>query len=79
VVHFANPALESAQQKSRIKVTADPALCSFQFNPTGIAKFTTPCEVAKAYLATNGLNYTNAAGAAGSGAEVTVGDKTIKA
>ena len=79
LVHFANPALESAQQQSPIKVTADPALCSFQFNPTGIAKFTTPCDVAKAYLATHGLSYTNAAGAAGSGAEVTVGDKTIKA
>ena len=78
LVHYANPALEAAQQKSPIKVSADPANCSFQFNPTGTAKFTTACDVAKAYLATNGLNYQNVAGAAGSAAEITVGDTVIK-
>ena len=79
LVHYANPALESAQQTSPIKVSADPASCSFQFNPTGTVKFTTACDVAKAYMATNGLNYNNVAGAAGSEAQVTIGDTTIKA
>jgi len=79
LVHYANPALEAAQQTSPIKVSADPASCSFQFNPTGTVKFTTACDVAKAYMATNGLNYNNVAGAAGSEAQVTIGDTTIKA
>ena len=79
LVHYANPALESAQQTSPIKVSADPASCSFQFNPTGTVKFTTACDVAKAYMATNGLNYNNVAAAAGSEAQVTIGDTTIKA
>ncbi|RPH40970.1 MAG: MFS transporter [Burkholderiales bacterium] len=77
LTHYANPALEAAQLKSPIKVTANPADCSFQFNPTGTAKFTTSCDVAKAYLATNGLNYENVAGAAGSVTQVTIGDKAI--
>ena len=32
-------------------VIADPADCSFQFNPTGTAKFTKSCDIAKALLA----------------------------
>lgn len=79
ITHYANPALEEAQTKSPITVVADPAQCSFQFNPTGTAKFTTSCDVAKAYLAQNGLNYTNVAAPAGSVAEVKIGDKAIKA
>jgi hypothetical protein len=35
----------------------DPAGCSFQFNPTGTAKFTEPCDVAKAALARASVNY----------------------
>ena len=31
----ANPALHQAQQNVQVVVTADPAHCSFQFNPTG--------------------------------------------
>ena len=79
LTHYANPALETAQASAPIKVTADPANCSFQFNPTGTAKFTNSCDVAKAYLATNGLNYANVSGAAGSVAQVSIGDKVIAA
>ncbi len=46
----ANPALYAAQQ-TPVTVTADPADCSFQFNPTGTAKFTNSCDIAKAQLA----------------------------
>ncbi|WP_438811348.1 hypothetical protein, partial [Salmonella enterica] len=35
ITHFANPALETAQATAPVKVTADPATCSFQFNPVG--------------------------------------------
>ena len=39
----ANPALYAAQARTPpVIVTADPADCSFQFNPTGTAKFTSP-------------------------------------
>ena len=79
LTHYASPALEAAQMKSPIKVIADPADCSFQFNPTGTSKFTTSCDVAKAYLAGGGLNYDNVAGPAGSKAQVTFGDKIIDA
>ena len=33
-----------------VVVTADPATCQFQFNPTGTAKFTTSCDIATAFL-----------------------------
>jgi hypothetical protein len=34
-----------------VVVTADPAECSFQFNPVGTAKFTSSCDIAKQVLA----------------------------
>ena len=45
----ANPALHQAQQIP-VTVVADPADCSFQFNPTGTVKFTNSCDIAKAKL-----------------------------
>ena len=33
LTHFANPALEKAQASAPVTVIADPATCSFQFNP----------------------------------------------
>ena len=35
LTHFANPALEKAQASAPVTVIADPATCSFQFNPVG--------------------------------------------
>ena len=35
---------------SSVVVTADPKECSFQFNPVGTAKFTSPCDIAKTAL-----------------------------
>jgi MFS family permease len=72
-----NPALEQALEKSPVTVTADPAECSFQFNPTGTANFTTSCDVAKSFLATNSVNYANVAAPAGTVASIKVGDKVI--
>ena len=45
-----NPDLYAAQQKSKVVVTADANECSFQFNPTGTAKFTSSCDIAKQIL-----------------------------
>ena len=72
-----NPTLEQALEKSPVVVTADPAECSFQFNPTNTATFTTSCDVAKAFLATNSVNYSNVAAPAGTVASIKIGDKTI--
>jgi MFS family permease len=72
-----NPVLEQALEKSPVTVTADPKECSFQFNPTGTASFTSSCDVAKSFLANNSVNYTNVAAPAGAVASIKVGDKTI--
>jgi MFS family permease len=53
----ANPVLHKAQQSVEVVVIADPKNCSFQFNPTGTAKFTTACDIAKATLARSSVNY----------------------
>ena len=41
ITHFANPALDAAVKSSPVTVVADPADCSFQFDPVGKKKFTT--------------------------------------
>lgn len=53
----ANPALTQAHQTIPVSVQVDKNTCSFQFNPTGTAKFTQPCDVAKAALARLSVNY----------------------
>jgi MFS family permease len=77
LTHYANPALEAAQQKSPIVVVANPDECSFQFNPVGTAKFTSSCDIAKSALSKAGLNYDNVAAPAGTLAEIKVGDTII--
>ncbi|MDQ0346280.1 MFS transporter [Ancylobacter vacuolatus] len=77
ITHYANPALERAQATSPVTVVADPAECSFQFNPVGTAKFVSSCDVAKSFLARNSVNYSNEAAPAGTIASVKVGDKVI--
>ncbi|AXK66448.1 MULTISPECIES: MFS transporter [Burkholderia] len=79
LTHYANPQLELATQKSPITVVADPATCSFQFNPVGTSKFTNSCDIAKGALAKAGLNYENVAAPAGATAEIKVGDTVIPA
>jgi MFS family permease len=57
ITSIANPALHAAQQTTKVTIVADPRDCSFQFNPTGTAKFTNSCDVAKALLARSSVNY----------------------
>ena len=73
----ANPDLYAAQENSKVTLTADQKECSFQFNPTGTAKFTTSCDIAKQKLAANSVSYDNFPGAAGSAAVIKVGEKEI--
>jgi MFS family permease len=72
-----NPALNAAIEKSPVTVIADPNECSFQFNPTGTASFTSSCDIAKSFLARNAVNYSNQAAPAGTPAQIKIGDKVI--
>lgn len=78
LTQLGNPALSAAQQ-TVVTVTADPANCSFQFNPTGTVKFTNSCDVAKSQLARTSVNYETVDGAAGSTAQIKVGETVIEA
>ena len=73
----ANPALYAAQENAQVTIIADPADCSFQFNPTGTAKFTNSCDVAKALLARSSVNATTDA-PWGTIAIVRIGDKEFR-
>jgi len=72
-----NPALDEAQKSAPVVVVANAAECSFQFNPTGTSSFTTSCDIAKAFLARNAVNYSNEAAAAGTIASIKIGDKVV--
>jgi len=72
----ANPALYAAHQ-TPVTVTASPDDCSFQFNPTGTAKFTSSCDIAKATLARTSVNYETIEDPAATVAQVKVGDTVI--
>ena len=73
----ANPDLAAAQAANKVTVTADPKECSFQFNPTGTAKFTSSCDVAKQALANASVSYDNAVSAPGTPATIAVGSTMI--
>jgi len=75
LTHYANPALYKAVQNSPVTLTADPSQCTFQFNPTGTAKFTSSCDIAKQMLAANSANYETKPGTGP--AVIQIGDKTI--
>jgi MFS family permease len=72
----ANPMLYEAQQTA-VVVTADPEDCSFQFNPTGTAKFTSSCDIAKASLSKLSVNSTTVDAAAGTVASVKIGGTEV--
>ncbi|HWU02626.1 MAG TPA: MFS transporter, partial [Novosphingobium sp.] len=70
----ANPALVDAATKSPVTVIANAGECSFQFDPVGKNKFdASSCDIAKAYLAKNGIDYRNVAAPAGTVATVSIG------
>ena len=54
----ANPALHQAHTNIPVTISVDTSTCSFQFNPVGTARFTQPCDIAKAALAAASVNYT---------------------
>jgi MFS family permease len=73
----ANPDLAAAQASAKVTVTADPAECSFQFNPTGTKKFTSSCDIAKQKLASASVSYDNVVAPAGTAAVIKVGEVEV--
>ena len=58
-------------------VHADPASCSFQFDPANVRKFTSACDIATAALTKAGVPYTVQAAPAGTLARVEVGGASV--
>jgi MFS family permease len=79
IADVANPALSNAYSTVTVTVLADPADCSFQFNPTSLARFTRSCDVATAALARASVSYTREAAPAGTPATIRIGDKILDA
>ena len=78
LAHYANPAIDQASRQAPITVLADPATCTFQFDPVGKAKFDSPCDKVKTFLVKQGLPYSSEAAPAGSGVQVSVGDVRLE-
>ncbi|MDR9752646.1 MFS transporter [Pseudomonas sp. SZMC_28357] len=74
IAHYANPAIDMASKQAPISVIADPATCTFQFDPVGKARFDSPCDKVKTFLVKQGLPYSSVAAPAGSNVQVSVGD-----
>jgi MFS family permease len=78
ITHYANPALEAAENAAPVSVVANPLYCSVQFNPVGTSKFTSPCDVAKSALVRKGVPYANEAGPTDRAAQIKVGSTVIQ-
>jgi MFS family permease len=80
LTRYANPALYAAQAAAPVTVIADPAQCSFQFDPIGKNKFdSTSCDIAKSYLAKAGVSYQRENAAPGTVAQIRSGTTTLTA
>jgi MFS family permease len=79
LTRLANPALYEAQKNVEVTITTDLAFCSFQFNPVGTARFTSPCDIAKAALARASVAYTVADTEGEGGATIMIGETRIPA
>ena len=73
LTHYANPAIEAASTTNPVVVVADPATCSFQFDPVGKKVFSNSCDIVKSALAKSGVPYANEAAPAGTVASVKIG------
>ncbi|NWD69127.1 MHS family MFS transporter [Pseudomonas gingeri] len=75
--HYANPQIDAASRQAPIVVLADPASCTFQFDPVGKARFDSPCDKVKTFLVKQGLPYSSQAAAPGTDVTVSVGEQKI--
>lgn len=77
LTHYANPALERAQESAPVYVVANPDNCALQFNPVGTASFTSSCDLLKTFMANHSVHYTNQPAPEGTIAYALVGDQRI--
>jgi MFS family permease len=77
ITHYAHPRLEAAVAMSPVTVMADPATCSRQFDPFGLADFRSACDIARRAVAKLGIPYSNRDAPAGGGTQVEIGATTI--
>jgi MFS family permease len=75
----ANPALDTALENVSVTVLANPADCGSLFNPVGTSTFTSPCDVARDFLARNSIRYSRVDAPAGQPVTVIVGSQEIAA
>ncbi len=75
----ANPQLAAASASAPVTVVADPATCSFQFDPIGKTQFRSACDVAKSALASAGVSYETRAARPGEAPAVEVGGTVVPA
>lgn len=61
IAKAANPTLVATQQATPVVVETDLATCTSQFDPTGTAKFTSACDIAKSSLVNRGVAYSTRA------------------
>ncbi|WP_085718945.1 MFS transporter [Pseudomonas sp. B28(2017)] len=78
LTQYGNPDVFVAQEKNPVTVIANPAQCSFQFDPVGKAKFTSSCDLAKTVLAKRAIPYKNVNAEPGAVAQVRIGEKIIE-
>jgi hypothetical protein len=78
LTQYANPDLLAAQQVNPVVVVADPAQCSFQFDPIGKATFKSSCDQIKSFLAKKAIPYSNREEPGLALAYALVGDKKIE-
>ena len=76
IARAANPLLIAAQERTPVIVETDPATCSSQFDPTGTAKFTSACDIAKSSLIARGVAYSTR-GSADGATRVVAGTKAV--
>jgi MFS family permease len=73
----ANPKLDSAISNVKVQIAADPATCGSVFDPVGIVKFTTPCDISRRALAAAAISYKLVPAAAGTATAITVNGKAV--
>jgi len=80
LTHYANPALEAFQQRTKITIASEPADCAFRFALMFRGPWTTftPCDNAKDYLTSRGISYTQIPPVPGKAAVVAIDDVQIE-
>ncbi|MET0289428.1 MAG: MFS transporter [Pseudoxanthomonas sp.] len=77
LTHSANPAIEEARTRAPAVIIANPDTCSFQFDPVGVRKFTSSCDIAATALTKAGVPYSVQAAPAGALAKVNIGNAEV--